>query len=818
MRIILSILGVILLLIAMAFVPTTRNYMVKHVAEFYLSGPSFKVRIGHLDAQKTHIQAKDTAIYVNGENLTTIENIAIDYDLDEILKSRKLNFSLKFQDKTTLLTKDAEFDADIKYTSDAPGLGEAQITITRLASDVFSDLGINALHGACNISSSNGTHHIGDCKITDGKANLELEAKIGASNSGMESLMIKGNAQALPIDLHKTFHHMVAEDATMQYLYDNISGAILRDGNWEINFDHQYFVTGKMKPEYINGEFKVENISLSYDKDFPVITKINTILHMKGSVLDFEIPSAYTEDTLLSNARVVIDWGVEGDADVVINADCKGPAVNLVSFIPKKEIGDLAETGLDLTKINGVANSKVHLIVPIGDKKNTYDTSSNITGVGLVAYDGAGILSNGSLTGVLNGEMINISGNAIINDFASSINFTNFMDEKAEFDNIMEIKAKLAPPAQSNLVRPYSIVAGNALLEFSYKNKGEKAQILAKSNLLNAEFGIDKLGIHSNVGDKAQLEIKGETASDNTIPLNLKLTGENGLQILGTANIGKDITKVSLSKIRAMDTDAKADIEMGKKSMKIKLRGTMLDLSKSNMMQFLAKNSDGTETALDVSLDRVKLKNGIYLDNFVLTMNCDKTHCYKGSMASKVGTRDFTMALTAKDDYEEWRINTDNAGAIFKGVGMMDNVKSGTLLMNIETRRSDVKAGQTIPIARGDFLLKKFVTVDNKFLTRLISFTSIPGMLNLLRNNHDISFTRMAGEFSYKNDELQIIDGSAEGPFMDLTIKGNVFTNERKMKVKGKVSPSKYGPGIVTKIPIIGQVFKMTPYSIEYKY
>ena len=802
----------------MAFVPVTRNYMIKHVAEFYLSGGSLKIRIGHLDADKTHIQATDTTVYVNGENLTTIENIAVDYDLNEIIHSRRLNFSLRFQDKTTLLTKEAEFDADFRYTSDSSVSGEAQITITHLASEIFSNLGINALTGACRISSNNGTHHVGDCKITDGKAKLELEAKIGTAASGIELLMIKGNAQELPIDLHKTFHHMVAQDATMQYLYDNISGAMLRNGSWEIDFDKEYFITKKMKPEYIKGEFTVENIALSYDKDFPTITKIDTKLVMNGSVLDFAIPSAYTEDTLLSNARVVIDWGVEGDADVVIDAECKGPVVNLASFIPKKQLADLAESGLDLMKLKGVATSKVHMIVPIGDKKNSYDITSNFSGTGLVAYDGAVVLSNANLQGTFNGDIINVSGSGLINDFASSLSFSNFMDEKAEFDNVIEIKSKLASPAKGHAIRPYSIVSGNALLEFSYKDKGSKAQVLAKSNLVNAEFGIDKLGIHSNVGDKAQLEVKGETSFDGSMPLELKLTGENGLQIIGTANIAKDITKVSLSKIRAMDTDTKADLEFGQKAIKVRLRGKMLDLSKSNMMQFLAKNSDGTETSLDVVLDKIKMKGDIYLDNFALKMNCDKTHCYKGSMSSKVGTRDFNMNLTAKDDFEEWTINTDNAGAVLRGIGMMDNVKSGTLMMTIETRRKDVKAGETIPIAKGDFLLKKFVTVDNKFLTRLISFTSIPGMLNLLRNNHDISFTRMAGEFSYKDDELQIFDSTAEGPFMDLTIKGNVFTNVRKMKVKGKVSPSKYGPGIVAKIPIIGQVFRMTPYSIEYQY
>ena len=187
-------------------------------------------------------------------------------------------------------------------------------------------------------------------------------------------------------------------------------------------------------------------------------------------------------------------------------------------------------------------------------------------------------------------------------------------------------------------------------------------------------------------------------------------------------------------------------------------------------------------------------------------------------MSSNVGTKDFDMNLIAKDKYEEWKITTSNAGAILKGIGMMENVKSGSLTMNIETHRSEVKAGQTIPIANGNFVLEKFVTVDNKFLTRLISFTSLPGLMNFIRSNHDISFTKMEGQFDYKGDVLNIFNGTAQGPFMDLTIKGNVFTKERKMNVKGTVAPSKYGPGIVSKIPIIGQVFKMTPYSMEHKY
>lgn len=818
MRIILSIVGFILLIIALVLIPTSRNFILKKTVEYYVSSENFKLRIGKLDLDKHQLHLEDATIIVKGQNLTTIENVTIDYDFDELLKTRKLNFLLKFQDKTDILGKNAVFDAEIKYTSNSSAESGAEIKITHLASELFSELGIDALEGVCTISLGNGKHKITDCKITDGKARLAFEANIDKLPSGFSSLWVKGNMNELPIDLHKIFHHIVAEDATMQYLYNNISGAMIREGNWEINLDQEFFSTMKMKPENMKGEFKVENIRLKYDPDFPTLEKINTKLVMSGSELNFAISSAYTNETLLSNARVIIDWGVEGDADVLIDADAKGPAANLTNFIPKAQLISLAESGIDLAKLRGVASSKVHIIVPIGDAKNTYDITTNIFGAELSIFDGAVMLSQGRLKGLFNGDIVNVSGTGLVNDFVSQLNFTNFMDEKAEFDNVLDLKTKLAPHKNADLIRPYSIVDGSAILDFSYKNKGEKAKIFAKSSLTNAAFVIDKLGVHNEVGDKAYLEINGETLENGDLPIAIKLIGGSNLQIIANANLAKDITKVSLSKILAHDTNVRGDIEMGKKSMKVKLRGNMLDLSKSNMMQFLAKNADNTSTSLDIVLDRVKLKNNIYLDDFALNIKCDRLRCYKGAMLSKVGTKDFNMQLTTKDDYELWQVTTDNAGAVLKGLGMIDNVKSGELVMDIETRRSDVKAGHVISIANGDFILRKFVTVDNKFLTRLVSFTSIPGLMSLIRNNSDISFIKMKGKFGYDSDVLKISDGQAFGPYMDLTIKGNVYTKERRMKVKGTIAPSKYGPGIVSHIPIIGHIFKMTPYSIEHKY
>jgi hypothetical protein len=168
-----------------------------------------------------------------------------------------------------------------------------------------------------------------------------------------------------------------------------------------------------------------------------------------------------------------------------------------------------------------------------------------------------------------------------------------------------------------------------------------------------------------------------------------------------------------------------------------------------------------------------------------------------------------------------------NAGAALKGFDMVNNIKSGELSMIIKTNIVAAEIGKTVPIAEGNFSLKKFVTVDNKILTRMVSFVSLPGMMSAITNNKNISFSEMKGKFSYKDNVINIYDASATGPFLDLTIKGSIFTDKHIIKVKGTVIPSLYGiNSLVHKIPVIGTIFGgkhrkgifSAPYSIEYRY
>ena len=827
MRIILWFIVFTLAVVAIIIYPYSRNWIIKKTIESTFNSSSTHLSIDSLESTKNKITIKGTNLFVRNINAIKIENITINYSLDEIINDKKATFHISLGGESSILGSEAILAANINYTATSFKKYNMSINIEKLSSLDFQNLGLNLMRGTCRITTTQNNHHISDCNITDGTTHLATEFKSDISEQNKpQSIFVKGEVKELPVDLHKLFHNIRAPNDTMQYLYDNLSGAKIRKGSWELNLPREFFVDFKMKPEYLNGSFDIENIALHYDQDFPSIEKINTILVLKGSLLDFAIPSAYTHNTKLENTSIQIDWGVEGDAEAVIKTSSKGPVADLTDYIPKQELQSLKDSDIDLTKFIGTAQSKISIIIPIGEAKNKYDITTNIIGNKLALFNDNIVVSNAKLIGTFDGKYVKIYGKALVNDMSSDINLTNILDDNEEFDNIINIKMNLSQQNTGNNMPLYSFGEGNALLDFSYKDKNNKSEITATSNLTNITFDLPKLGIHKAYGEKAILEIKGKTDDTGSLPLDINVTGST-IKIIGQAILSSKVSKLNFSKIISNDTDIKADIELEPEAIRTKISGKLIDLSKVNMMQFLTKDTSNKSTDIKAKFDLVRLKNGIYLDNFILGMKCSRTKCSEGVINANIGSKIINLLLDPHENHEEWKINITNAGAALKGFGMIENIKSGELDMVIKTNIIAAEAGKTVPIAEGNFSLKKFVTVDNKILTRLVSFVSLPGLMSTITNNKNISFTDMRGKFNYKDNVINIFDSTATGPFLDLTIKGTIFTDEHKVKIKGTVIPSLYGINqIVYKIPVLGTIFGgkhrkgifSAPYSIEYKY
>lgn len=827
MRKLLILKAVLILIVGIIFIPTSRNFILRKSAEKILSNEYYTIKIEDLESSHKRIEIKNAHIIMKKHTIAILDYIDIKFSLREIWRKKMFAASIDIKDTGKIFGEKASIISHTDFLVKSFNEKEFSVNIKEISSPISKKFGIGDITGNCHISWREEDIFVDKCRIDDDSSDFMFGFAGEFDGDSTKSLALSGKIKELPVDIHKGLHAILPQNEILDYLNESISGSLIKNGSWDIYLPADFFKSFKVKPEYIAGNFHIENLDYKYDPDFPELKNIKADLNILGSELDFKLISAMSNDTKLSDGKIHINWANPEDADVVAKAKSNGPTRDLTDYIPSDVMNDLKESDLDISKFTGTAKGYVNIVIPTNSKPNKYDIKVVINNAGVSIFDDNVTLSRANLKGAFDGETVKISGKGLVNGFKSDIEFINYLEDTGPFDNMLKLKTRLARRETFEGVPLFEVDTGNTIVDIMYKDKAGKKHFSADGDLTDVSLNISKLGIYNNKGDKAKLKIKGESKNSNEpLELNVSLKGDN-IDVEGITNLSSNITKIHFPKIKSNDTVFSADVEIKPQLIIAKINGKLLDLSRSNMIGFLSKDTSGNASDIKINFDAIKLKNDIYLDHFKLDIECGKEACSTGYMFANVGTRELEVKLHPNTDFEEWRIRATNAGAILKGFGIIDNIKAGDLSINLKTNIRNATRGKIIPIAEGDFKMEKFVTVDNKFLTRLVSNLSLPGLLNIITNSNDISFREMTSKFDYVDGVINIIDGQANGVYMDLTIKGQIDTKNREVKIKGRVTPPIYGvKSIFNKIPVLGRIFGRkgkaglisAPYTIEEKY
>lgn len=336
-------------------------------------------------------------------------------------------------------------------------------------------------------------------------------------------------------------------------------------------------------------------------------------------------------------------------------------------------------------------------------------------------------------------------------------------------------------------------------------------------------MSIKKLGIIKKFGEPAKLKLSSEIKSHNP-KFDIKLTSKN-LDLSGYAIYSKN-TQVAKIKIKTDKDNIDLDFTNNKDMMSLRFVGDVVDLTRVNFLEYIEKNNTQKNIDLDLSVKKVLLKNNINAENIKLKMYCNSKKCISASFLADIGSRKVNIDLDNTSEKERWVLFTDNAGALFKGMGLYTKIKAGTLEVNFEVSKEKKSSGDII-IKNGEFKLDKFVLVDNSLVLKMTSLISLPGLLSIITNNKDVKFAKMSGSFEFDGEKFKLTKSMAEGPYFDFTMLGYVDVNKRLVFLKGGVTPSIYGISfIIKKIPVVKGLFASkkrkgiiyAPYSIKFNY
>ncbi|WP_323737808.1 YhdP family protein [Candidatus Trichorickettsia mobilis] len=763
---------------------------IKVALESYLSNQHLQITIGEL---------KTTAGIININKLLLNTN-----DNQQIVQS---NVSINYNFKLLQLVADAQITFD-------------QIDLSTLF-NTHQDLS-TASSAVCQYS-----YNVLN-KLTTTDCNLQLAHESYLSiNSiiGSNNIVVNGTIKNIPLILHKIVGKIFPENEVVLFIDEYIKAGDLTNGKFNLNLDDEFFNKHIITPDNLSGKFNVQNVEFKYDNVFPALKDADLEVLLSGYDLHILLKQAYSSKSLISNGHITLDWQHPDSAAVLVNAISKGPTVDLIDFVSSEVINELKASSIDLKKLDGVANSTIEIIIPLNPLiKNSYNISTEVSDANLEIFDRNLKISNSHIKGKFDGSTVILNGRGKINNFDSSFNYQHNLIDQQEFSNILQVKTTISGPNHN--LGFVNLLSGNAIINLEYKSNHDHANISLTSDLKNLEFYLNKISIHKLVGEKANLKLTTNLLKPKRT-LDFKLIGDNNLNLSGSITISGKKYQLLLPIITHYDTNIKGEVNIEPGNFTAKIQGSQLDLSQANMLQFLEKNKENTDTNLKVEIDRIKLKHNIWLDDVVMKVKCDQVRCFKGYLDSKIGSKFLKMLLKTFDNKEEWVITSNNVGAVFKSIGIFNDMKAGTMLLTLTTSRQQVKIGEIIPILDGSFTFRRFVVTNMPFLTKVVSFVSLPGFINSITNNKNIVFADMTGNFSYQNNIINISDAVADGPYFDFTMAGNIDINNHKIKLRGQVIPSLFGiSNIIKHVPILGSLpvkghhrgIFSAPYAIEHKY
>lgn len=803
------------------------NKPVKRVIEFYLSKNDIKAVIDDLNFKENHLTINKISLYLIDNAEGEINDFDITLNFKNLFSNSLIKayfniaqFSVKSNNNEELINTqiNGDYSLNILQRNIVTNINLYSIKSDILTDEKGTELPVGTALCVYKTSNTKNNPKIADCKLAFGsKASLALNSKVTDKN-----IDANANIVNIPLIIYQTVEKIIPNNPVISYLREHIKQGHIQNGELSIKLDRKFLKKNILEDDNLKANLHISNFEYKYHNDLPALTKIDTNIVISGAEIKFLINEAYSGNSILSNGIMTLKWEGPLKSKFIFNATAKGDISDLVDFIPNDAYQNIKNEDIDLKEIKGNANSIIEIIIPINSEiDNSYNITSTLTDISFNTLSDNILLQQGEAKGVFKDNQLNITGKGTINNYVS--NFTYDHDMVDEHNNcLLKIKSNIT--ANNTKFGILKLMSGSAVLDFEYKKQNNNTTIALNSNLDNLEFYIAKIAIHKQLRKKANLNIHTKlNDKDSDKNIEFTLSGDDSLKINGNILSKKDIYNMSLLSINHKNTRLRGKITIDSHNMNTEIYGSVLDLSNSNMMEFLQKDGDTTRSiVLKTNIYKILLQDNVILDNFDLAMKCDKVRCFSGFLNSNISNNGkLRMYLTAQESYEQWLIESDNAGALLKGLGMYSTMQNGYAKITLNTRRYKVKKDDIIPILDGKFYITRFTLTDTPFLTRLVSFVSIPGFLSSINSNKNIAFEDMNGKFSYQGNVITLYGAEAHGPFFDFTMKGNIDTNQKLIQIKGNVIPSFFFiSSIVNKIPVVGKIFSkvVAPYSLKMQY
>jgi len=325
------------------------------------------------------------------------------------------------------------------------------------------------------------------------------------------------------------------------------------------------------------------------------------------------------------------------------------------------------------------------------------------------------------------------------------------------------------------------IISDEALADVSIQFlDGTSPSFMVKSDLSGLNLNLTSLDWIKKSNDKGELIIKGVLDQVPTITelsfssSDLKINGKIGFRDY------EELDSLVFTSVKFKELfDVSLEISKNERNtLEVKVLDGEVDLRGFN---FYSDNN----VNLDKVPELIQLESIVLSDSIVLTdlkaqfLKDNKT---TGTFQSRINNGPAIKgSIVVGENGISLNINSDDAGAVLKSIGIFDNARKGDLDVILIPEAGD-------GVYNGELTVRNTRIVNAPALAELLSAVSVIGLLEQM-DGQGLAFSESKANFSILSDKILIHDSSAIGASMGLTMQGEINPLTEEIDAIGVVTP-----------------------------
>lgn len=623
---------------------------------------------------------------------------------------------------------------------------------------------------------------LGRLTITDQGDVIRAQGELGAGQQGWR-LALDGQIDRLTPDRLKALWPAALAPKPRAWVAENLTGGLIEDADFALRL-----VPGQKPDIYLDFDFADARVTFMdsmpqlsgaaghatlLDRRFALTATAGRILAEQGGAVE-----------VAGTSFIVPDTAIKLDTPAVVEMRGSGPVTAVLSLLNRPPLQVLKGTPLpvDMASGNLTASGRLELPLKIGttldDMVLRAEGRVNAAQSAVLVPDHLAVAPELSVA-VDNAQVV-LSGAVSIDGVPAEIRWRQPIGRDVSRASRLEGTVELSP----QLIRTFAIglppgsVSGQGQGRFTLDlAPGQPPELALTSDLRGVGLALAELGWSKPAAAGGRLQIDA-TLGDATRIERLEI------EAAGFKASGRVVNRPGGGLDRALFSSVQiggwldATVEMigrDDRPPDIRILDGTLDLRRARF-----GGGNGTGEALQVSLARLQVTDGIALTGF--RGEFTTTGGLDGRFSARLnGGTEVEGTVAPRNGRSAVRVTSFDAGGVFRDAGIVSHARGGAFAMTLLPTQEEGRFDGSLKVSNTRIK-------DAPTMAALLNAVSVVGLLNELAGD-GIPFSDVEGRFRLDPTQLTLLEGSAVGPSIGLSMDGVYDLGSGNLGMRGVISP-----------------------------